>query len=153
MIKKILKYTLGAIVLLGVLGALFGGGGANQPSSKSSAPAKQVEPAKPIEYATADVATMMQDLENNAAAAQKRYKGQYLKVSGMLGTIDSDMKYISIIPDEYSILGVHCTLKRNDKAQENFVMNLSKKQWVTAYGKITDVGEVMGYTMAVDKFE
>lgn len=27
MIKKILKYTLGAIVLLGVLGALFGGGG------------------------------------------------------------------------------------------------------------------------------
>mgnify|MGYP002622122863 CR=1 FL=1 len=95
----------------------------------------------------------MQDLENNAAAAQKRYKGQYLKISGTLGTIDSDLKYISIIPDQYSIRGVHCTLKRNDKAQENFVMNLSKGQLVTAYGKITDVGEVLGYYMDVDKFE
>ncbi len=96
---------------------------------------------------------MMQDLENNAAAAQKRYKGQYVKVSGMLGTIDSDMRYISIVPDQYSIRGVHCTLKRNDKAQESYVMNLSKDQWVTAYGKITDVGEVLGYSMDVDKFE
>ena len=129
------------------------GGGTNSTNPAASPSAKQVEQQKPIEYAPADVATMMQELENNAAAAQKRYKGQYLKVSGILGTIDSDMKYISIIPDEYSIRGIHCTLKRNDKAQEDFVMNLSKKQWVTAYGKITDVGEIMGYTMEVDKFE
>lgn len=70
-----------------------------------------------------------------------------------LCTIDSDMRYISIVPDQYSILGVHCTLKRNDKAQESYVMNLSKDQLVTVYGKITDVGEVLGYSMDVDKFE
>ena len=150
MFKKILKYGLGIIVLLGVIGAITGGGGSNSSRNSNT---KTVEQQKPIEYAPADVAAMMQDLENNAAAAQKRYKGQYVKVSGMLGTIDSDMKYISIIPDQYSIRGVHCTLKRNDSAQENYVMNLSKDQWVTAYGKITDVGEVLGYSMDVDKFE
>ena len=96
---------------------------------------------------------MVRDLENNAAAAQKKYKGQYLKVSGKLGTIDSDMSYISIEAEGFSLINVHCNLKEGDKAQENYVMNLSKGQWVTAYGKITDVGEVMGYTMAVDKFE
>ena len=129
------------------------GGGTNKSTPANNSATQQEVPQKPIEYAPADVATMMQELENNAAAAQKRYKGQYLKVSGILGTIDSDMKYISIIPDEYSIRGIHCTLKRNDKAQEDYVMNLSKKQWVTAYGKISDVGEIMGYTMEVDKFE
>lgn len=128
-------------------------GGGTKSTDTASPSAKQVEQQKPIEYAPADVATMMQELENNAAAAQKRYKGQCLQVSGMLGTIDSDMKYISIKPDEYSIRGIHCTLKRNDKAQADYVMNLSKGQWVTAYGKITDVGEIMGYTMEVDKFE
>ena len=101
----------------------------------------------------ADVTAMDQELENNAAAAQKKYKGKYVKVSGRLGTIDSDMKYISIKPEGFSINGIHCTLKKNDKAQEDYVMGLSKDQWVTAYGKITDVGEIMGYTMDVDKFE
>lgn len=96
---------------------------------------------------------MIHDLENNAAAAQKKYKGQYLKVSGKLGTIDSDMSYISIEAEGFSLNNVHCSLKEGDEAQENYVMNLSKGQWVTAYGKITDVGEIMGYTMAVDKFE
>ena len=87
-------------------------------------------------------------------AAQKKYKGKDVKVSGKLGTIDSDGDYISIQPDDqFAIRGVHCTVNKKDKAQEDYVMNLQKDQWVTAYGTITDVGELMAYTMKVDKFE
>lgn len=32
-------------------------------------------------------------------------------------------------------------------------MNLQKGQTVTVYGTISDVGEVLGYSMKVDKFE
>ena len=96
---------------------------------------------------------MLQELENNAAAAQKKYKGQYLKVSGKLGIIDSDGDSISIVADNFFFADIHCTIDKHDKAQESYVLNLSKGQWVTAYGKITDVGETLGYWMDVDKFE
>lgn len=96
---------------------------------------------------------MMDELENNAAAAQKKYKGQYLKVTGRLEVIDSDLKYISLHPESFSITGVRCDIKRGDKSQEDYVTSASKGQTVTAYGQITDVGEVLGYSMQVDKFE
>ena len=136
------------------------GGGSKEADSPKGAPQQQVEQQKPaeqpkqVEYTPADVTVMMDELENNAAAAQKKYKGQYLKITGKLGAIDSNMKYISVIPNrDFAILGVHCDLKAGDKTQEDYVMSLSKGQQVTAYGQITDVGEVMGYYMKVDKFE
>lgn len=33
------------------------------------------------------------------------------------------------------------------------MINLSKGQQVTAYGKITDVGEIMGYSLDLEKIE
>ena len=152
MIGKFFKYLFIASFLFAFISIVTGGGQSGTSSSPKGKP-QSAPQQQQVSYAPADVATMLQELQNNAAAASKRYKGQYLKVSGVLGTIDSDMKYIAIVPNEYSIQSVLCNLKRNDKAQENYVMNASRGQWVTAYGRITDVGEIMGYTMDVDKFE
>lgn len=111
--------------------------------------------AKQREYITVSVSTLVNELENNAAAAQKKYKNKYVKVTGKLGTIDSDGDYISIDDpaDVFSITGVQCFINKNDKKQSNFVLNLRKGQTVTAYGKITDVGELLGYHLEVDRFE
>lgn len=111
--------------------------------------------AKQREYITVSVSTLVNELENNAAAAQKKYKNKYVKVTGKLGTIDSDGDYISIDDpaDAFSITGVQCFINKNDKKQSNFVLNLRKGQTVTAYGKITDVGELLGYHLEVDRFE
>lgn len=111
--------------------------------------------AKQREYITVSVSTLVNELENNAAAAQKKYKNKYVKVTGKLGTIDSDGDYISIDDpaDAFSITGVQCFINKNDKKQSNFVLNLHKGQTVTAYGKITDVGELLGYHLEVDRFE
>lgn len=111
--------------------------------------------AKQREYITVSVSTLVNELENNAAAAQKKYKNKYVKVTGKLGTIDSDGDYISIDDpaDDFSITGVQCFINKNDKKQSNFVLNLRKGQKVTAYGKITDVGELLGYHLEVDRFE
>lgn len=123
-----------------------------QQEQTSNTAAKEV---KQREYITVSATTLANELENNAAAAQKKYKNKYLKVTGKLGTIDSDGDYISIDDptNDFSLSGVQCFIDKSDKNQSNFVLNLRKGQIVTAYGKITDVGELLGYHMDVDKFE
>ena len=151
---KFLKIGCLGFIGLVVLVAIFGGGGSDKSSTSSNSTTITQQQQAPKNYTEVDVAVMMSDLENNAMAAQKKYKGKDVKVSGKLGTIDSDGDYISIQPDDqFAIRGVHCTVNKKDKAQEDYVMNLQKDQWVTAYGTITDVGELMAYTMKVDKFE
>ena len=158
MIKKILKWGAGLFVLLIIAGALMGGNGeksSNNNSSSSSSTKTEQKAAPAKEYTAVDVGTMKADLDNNAASAQKKYKGKNLKITGRLGAIDSDGDYISVLDanDAYAVTGVHCSINKKDKAQEDYVLNLKKDQPVTAYGTITDVGELMGYSMKVDKFE
>lgn len=90
-------------------------------------------------------------LENNAAAAKETYNNKYVEVSGKLGTIDSDLKYIYLMSstDEWDINGIHCTIKNKD--QKDIVKSLTKNQEITIKGKITDVGEVLGYYMDINE--
>jgi hypothetical protein len=154
MVKKILKWGAGIFVLLIVVGAMMGGNSDKSSSSSSSSTKVEQKAEQPKQYTEVDVNVLNEDLKNNAAAAQKKYKGQNLKITGKLGTIDSDGNYISIKSTQgIDFTGVHCTINKKDKAQEDFVLALQKDQMVTAYGTITDVGEVMGYSLKVDKFE
>lgn len=104
-----------------------------------------------IEYENVDIDTLEDALENNAAAAKDSYKGKYLAITGRLGTIDSDLKYISLLSttDNWDILGVHCTIK-NSKTKD-VVKTLTKDQTIVVKGKITDVGEVLGYYLDIDE--
>ena len=45
-----------------------------------------------MEYTAYSVNEMMADLDNNAASASDKYKGQYLEITGRLSNIDSDGK-------------------------------------------------------------
>ena len=139
MIRKVFKHSVFAFVLVLIVASFTGCG--TQPAQKQ------------VEYTQADLATMMQELDGNLAAANKKYKDQYLKVSGKVVLIDKDAEFITIKPDDTLIRGVNCTLKKNDKAQKEFVLKLSENQQVTAYGKIVDMGPLVGYVMDVDKFE
>lgn len=121
----------------------------------SSSTVRQSTPAPaPKQYAAVDANTMMNDLARNAAAAQKKYKGQLICVTGRIGVIDSNGDYILIQSDDpYAINGIICNLNDSDKAQTDFLMRVQTGQYVRAYGEINDVGEVMGYSLKVDKFE
>lgn len=115
---------------------------------------KTEQPAPQKQYAPVDVNTMMAELQQNAAAAQKKYKGQLVCVTGRIGVIDSNGDYLAIFPDDqYAITGVRCDLAWNNKEQENFLLSVQMNQRIRAYGKISDVGEVIGYALSVDKFE
>lgn len=94
---------------------------------------------------------MMELLGNNALKASEQYEGQYMEVTGRLAVIDSDGKYIALYPqnNDFSIIGVQCYIK--NEAQRTAVMELSVGDTVTVKGKITGVGEVLGYSLDIDE--
>ncbi len=91
-------------------------------------------------------------LKENALNASNTYKDKYVEVTGRLSNIDSSGKYISLSPinDDYSLTSILCYITQE---QQNVVAGLKKGESVTVIGTITNVGEVMGYSMKVESFK
>ena len=105
-----------------------------------------------IEYADYNVDDLMAQLEENALKASNDHKGENVRITGKLNNIDSSGKYISLVPNtDFAIIGVQCYIK-NDETKAK-VAELSKDSLVTLTGKITDVGEVLGYSLNIDNIE
>lgn len=140
------------LVLLVILGIVFSGG------SDESAPVENSDTAsggqeQVIEYTPYEVDQLMDDLDSNAMKAAELYDDQYVELTGELSVIDSSGSYIDITPiyDEFAIMGVQCYLQNEEQKQE--VMELSIGDTVVVKGKITDVGEIMGYSLDIESIE
>lgn len=105
--------------------------------------------AAPIDYAAYNVDDMMNDLNTNALKASEKYKSQYVEITGKLSVIDSSGKYISLTPvnEDFAIIGVTCYIKNDDQKAQ--VMEMSQGDIVILRGKITQVGEVLGYYLDI----
>lgn len=131
------------LIVLSIVGGSSKDDGENNTSGKANSASASSE--QQIEYTAYTVTELSQDLDNNALKALDKYKGQYVELTGRLNVIDSDGKYISIVDSEnkWAILGIHCSIKSD--AQKQAVMDLSIGDEIVVKGKITDVGEVLGY--------
>ena len=96
---------------------------------------------------------LMYDLENNAARANKAYSNRYVKiVDAVVVNIESDGDFFVIdAPDGLGLRGVTCFPKYDSTREQIFSLN--NGQYVTVYGKITRVGEVLGYSLDLLKIE
>ena len=123
--------------------------GSDQPKKKVSK-ANETTGEK-IEYASYSVADMIADLNGNALNASEKYKDQYVEITGKLRNIDSDGKYISLDPDndEFNLIGIQCYIKSDD--QKSKVSSMTIGDSVTLKGKVTSVGEVLGYSLDIDE--
>lgn len=112
-----------------------------------------IKPNEEKEYTPYSVADMIDDLNANALNASEKYKDQYVEITGKLRNIDSDGKYISLDPDndEFNLIGIQCNIK--DDTQKNKVSGMIIGDPVTLKGKITSVGEVLGYSLDIDEIE
>lgn len=156
---------LAILVLLGICGAAMGGGGddASQSSDGSdsavteekadnAAKETDAEPEEKVTYESVTAEDMMASLEANAASAKDTYEDKYFSISGKLGNIDSDGAYFDVMPDdEFAILGVQCYIQNDD--QLSVIKGMSQGDAITVKGKVTDVGEVLGYSVQVDEIE
>ena len=139
-----------AIIVIIVLAAIGGSGSSDSSGSTSSTATSKTAVSSSsseaaIEYTAQTVTELSEDLDINALKAADKYKGQYVELTGRLSVIDSNGKYISIVDstDEWAITGVQCYIKNDE--QKQVVMDMSIGDEIVVKGKITDVGEVLGY--------
>lgn len=140
------------IVLLILIGAA--GSGNKTESSSSTVESSKEESAKieeTIEYTSVDIASLIEDIQNNPLKASDTYKDKYIEVTGTLDVIDSDGKYISIKngDDDWSFVNIQCYIKNDE--QKAVVMDSNKGASLTVKGKVKDVGELIGYSIDIDE--
>lgn len=97
-------------------------------------------------------ATQLSDaLQNNALKAKDEYANKYIEITGKLGNIDSNGKYIDIDTEDFSFTIIQCYIKNDD--QKKVIMEKSKGDKVIVRGLCKDVGEIMGYSIDIDSIE
>lgn len=139
------------IIVIAIAGSAMSGGektntGASTDGANSTSAAQQE-----ITYTAYSVSELMDDLNTNAMNASDKYKGQYVELTGRLSTIDSDGNYISLLPedDQFAIIGVSCYFQSDE--QRAAVKDATVGDTLVVKGKITDVGEVLGYSLNIDE--
>ena len=152
--------VIGIAVVIGLIGSCAGVGTKDQSkattttsSSSSSSGAAQ---AKQKVYADADINVLIKEAKENAASANQNYKKKDVKIiGGKILNIDSDLKYITVegTDPNYTMLHVRCDIKSDNKDLKDSILKLKKGENVTVYGTITDVGDLMGYSLKLDKSE
>ena len=144
--KKWWFWVLIVIVAAGIIGGASSGSG-NGGDTKQPSGTEQ-----PISYTHYNVTELFDALSTNAMKAQSDFKGQYVEIEGYLSTIDSDGKYIGVgaSPDDYAyfLQNIQCYLKTDEQKQQ--IMGIDSGSHITVRGKITSVGEVLGYSMNID---
>lgn len=136
------------LIIIIVVVAIGSQGGNNETQQTSTTTTKE-NTNQQVEYVSVNIDELEDALKNNAAAAKETYNGKYLAITGKLGTIDSDLKYIALISttNDFDLGGVHCTIKNEE--QKNVVKTLKKDDTIVVKGKITNVGEVLGYYLDI----
>ena len=117
-------------------------------NDQTQEPEKEIEDIA-IAYEKVTVDTLMDILTENALNAETSYNDKYLEITGRLSTIDSDGKYISLLPidNDWAFMGVQCYIE-NDK-QLAKVIEMSVDDTIVLSGQITDIGEIMGYSLKI----
>lgn len=88
-------------------------------------------------------------LNNNALNASNTYKDKYVELTGKLSAIDSSGEYFSLTPlhEDFSFYTVLCNITEDHLVA---VAKFTIGQQVTVTGTITNIGDIIGYTLKVE---
>ncbi|HEX8919916.1 MAG TPA: hypothetical protein VF766_00470 [Pyrinomonadaceae bacterium] len=139
--KKTWFYIIGGLLAIGIVGAIME---KQKPQSDSPTAASQSSTAPVSSNATTNVpapipvtaTALYQDYEANEVAADEKYKGKTLAVSGTVDSIGKDITdtmYVTLNSGkQYSITNVQCMF---DDEHKNALSRLSKGQKITIKGR------------------
>lgn len=159
---KIIIAVLKLIIAVTIVVIALGGGDdkdstptqAAAPSADSSVVEVAKAEAEEITYTAYNCTELFDDLDKNALAAEKKHNGEYIEVTGHLGTIDSSGDYICMGADEdnydYFLDSIHLDVTSDD--QLDTIMEMESNQEFTVHCKITEVGEALGYYADIIEF-
>lgn len=123
--------------------------GGNNPNTQTSTQATE---AQQIQYEKVDLQTMLDELDANAMRAEEKYQDKHIEITGKISVFDSDGKYIAIVPcdaPKLSLDSVHCNL--TDPTHKTFLLEKNVGDVLTIKGKVTTIGEIMGYSVKIEE--
>lgn len=160
----VLKWVIIAFVAICVIGAA-GGGSDNEPKETNNTnnvndtqavqnelqgDTKPEESQETIEYISVTATELSDALSNNAMKAQNDYKEQYLEITGKLGNIDSNGKYIAIDSDnDFDLTNIQCYIKTDE--QKQIIMEMTRGDSIIIKGYCKDIGEILGYQIDIEE--
>ena len=138
------KKRFWAIGVIGIFLILpLTGCSASTDSSDSSSDSASEAPAEPAVEVTAE--KLISDLEGNALNAKTTWEDKRVKITGIVYNIDASGDYFSLRgDDEFSFTNVTVNI---DESLVGAVSAFTIGQEVTVTGKITGVGEILGYSV------
>lgn len=137
--KKKRFWAIGVVVLVIAMQA----GGGSSDSNNSSTDTATKAPAEPATEVTAQ--KLITDLEGNALNAKTTWEDKRVKITGIVYNIDASGDYFSLRgDDEFSFTNVTVNI---DESLVGAVSAFTIGQEVTVTGKITGVGEILGYSV------
>lgn len=111
---------------------------------------KEEEGEPPVEYISVTATELSDALSNNAMKAQNDYKDKYLEITGKLGNIDSDGKYIGVNSNkDFDFTNIQCYIKSDE--QKEVIMNMSKGDSIIVKGYCKNIGELLGYQIDIEE--
>ena len=143
--KKLLK-ILGIVVVIGVIGAMISGGGNSQPTKTEKETSKQqkvVDNKNKKEVVKVNIASFISEFDENQLAAEKKYEGKIIEVSGYIQNISEDITgtpYISLdkTPNpSFNLTHIKCSFKSSES-----LTGVKKGQKITVRGEF--VSQDMG---------
>lgn len=144
------KWWLYAVIVVAIVIVIATFGGDKQDAGNVSTNDKTSQ-VQNVEYTAYNVTDLFDILNDNAMKAEQ-LEGSYVEITGYLGVIDSDGKYIGVEASSsdynYVLQDVQCFFTNDE--QKAKVMEMHSGDEITVKGKITDVGEVLGYSLKID---
>lgn len=106
----------------------------------------------PTEMEDVTVGEMTKVLKENEMRAQKKYAGKWFQITGYLGNMDSEGEYFSMESNSARVFStdVRCIIPsdlREDITDK--LANMNKGDKIMVKGKVTDMGEIMGYSVSI----
>jgi hypothetical protein len=135
--KKKRFWAIGVVVL--VIAMQAGGG-----SSDSDNSATDSATEAPVEATPVTAKQLLSELEDNPLSAKTNWDGKLVTITGIVDNIDASGDYFSLSGGELTFIGVMVYI---DDSFVDAVSAFKKGQEVTVTGTISDVGELMGYSV------
>jgi len=151
--KNILKrwwFWVIVVVVVFIIAISNGGDSQNANNTATQSADKNTSKVETV-YEQVDLQVMFRELEENAMKAEENYQNKYVEIIGKISNFDSDGSYISIEPvsaSEWNFNTMLCNIKNDE--QKQLLMEKSVGDTITVQGKVTSIGEVLGYSMDID---
>ena len=130
---------IGAVVVVGIIASAEGDKESNTVQEPIDRTNLELDINEDVQ-----VDDLLHELDSNSMVAKSKYEDKNIWLVGTVSNIDSDGKYFSLGGnDDFSLVNVQIYV---DEEQRDGLMNIEKGSTIRVPVKITDVGEVIGYS-------